>query len=75
MNYASRRDRRKNGFLDFYFDDDNDGEVDYTRHYNREGESLFVSFFFSFSSTTILFEALLIMVYVIKFTPNKVLSV
>ena len=41
MNYASRRDRRKGGFFDFYLDDD-DGEVDYNKHYNREGESLFV---------------------------------
>jgi hypothetical protein len=43
VNYASRRDRRKSGFFDFYLDDDNDGEVDYNKHYNREGDSLFVS--------------------------------
>lgn len=43
VNYASRRDRRKGGFIDFYFDDDENGEVDYTKQYSSREDSLFVS--------------------------------
>jgi len=44
VNYASRRDRRKGGFADLYFDDDDEnGEVDYTKQYYRREDTLFVS--------------------------------